>query len=120
MTSSMNTMEPSSKRRRLAPKVPELPAVSALPPTPQIQPLPAPHAFPQDQVNSLSYHSPIAVLSMILTFTYRYRHSTTHMLKLLHDCQNATSLKHLPATFKMPRYTSNSRLFDPSMLVYRF
>ncbi|KAG7288492.1 hypothetical protein NEMBOFW57_004845 [Staphylotrichum longicolle] len=42
-------MEPSSKRRRLAPKVPEPPATSALPPTPQTQAQPRPHAFPQDQ-----------------------------------------------------------------------
>ncbi|KAH6844925.1 hypothetical protein B0I37DRAFT_378690 [Chaetomium sp. MPI-CAGE-AT-0009] len=48
-------MEPSSKRRRLAPKVPEPPAVPALPPTPQTQPQPPPHAFPQDQVPPQHY-----------------------------------------------------------------
>ncbi|AEO62234.1 uncharacterized protein THITE_2106180 [Thermothielavioides terrestris NRRL 8126] len=43
-------MEPSSKRRRLAPKVPDLP------PTPQAQAqLPPPHAFPPDQVPPQHY-----------------------------------------------------------------
>ncbi|KAL2196588.1 hypothetical protein P885DRAFT_38032 [Corynascus similis CBS 632.67] len=48
-------MEPSSKRRRLAPKVPDPPPVSALPSTPQTQAQPLPHTFPQDQVPSQHY-----------------------------------------------------------------
>ncbi|KAL2175861.1 uncharacterized protein P884DRAFT_271177 [Thermothelomyces heterothallicus CBS 202.75] len=48
-------MEPSSKRRRLAPKVPDPPAVSALPPTPQAQAQPPPQTFSQDQVPSQHY-----------------------------------------------------------------
>jgi hypothetical protein len=45
-------MEPSAKRRRLAPKVPDPVPVAALPPTSQqTQPQPPPqHAFPQEQV----------------------------------------------------------------------
>jgi uncharacterized protein YpiB (UPF0302 family) len=57
---------------------------------------------------------------MTLTFTFhRYRRSTTRTLKPFHDYRNATSSKHSPATFKMPRYTSNSKPFDPSILVYQ-
>ncbi|KAK4244607.1 hypothetical protein C7999DRAFT_17150 [Corynascus novoguineensis] len=48
-------MEPSSKRRRLAPKVPDPPPVSAIPSTPQTQAQPPPHTFPQDQVPSQHY-----------------------------------------------------------------
>ncbi|KAK4234425.1 hypothetical protein C8A03DRAFT_37799 [Achaetomium macrosporum] len=48
-------MEPSSKRRRLAPKVPEPPAVPALPPTPHAQAQPPPHAYPQDQTPPQHY-----------------------------------------------------------------
>jgi hypothetical protein len=47
------TMEPSSKRRRLAPKVPDPPAASVHPSTPQAQAQPPSHAFPQDQVSEL-------------------------------------------------------------------
>ncbi|KAK4121041.1 hypothetical protein N657DRAFT_683158 [Parathielavia appendiculata] len=41
-------MEPSSKRRRLAPKIPDPPAVSTFQPHAQAQPLP--HTLPQDQI----------------------------------------------------------------------
>ncbi|KAL2023101.1 hypothetical protein VTK56DRAFT_3707 [Thermocarpiscus australiensis] len=48
-------MEPSSKRRRLAPKVPEPPAVPPLPPTQQTQAHPPAHAFAQDQIPAQHY-----------------------------------------------------------------
>jgi hypothetical protein len=102
------TMEPSSKRRRLAPKVPEPPAVSALPPTPQTQAQPPPHAFPQDQVRRIALlHA--ADGRFDTNKLPRSRHNTTRIPNLSHGSPSAMSSRRSPGTSRMPPSTSSSR-----------
>ncbi|EAQ92260.1 hypothetical protein CHGG_00495 [Chaetomium globosum CBS 148.51] len=107
-------MEPSSKRRRLAPKVPEPPAVPALPPTPQIQPQPPPHAFPQDQVPPQHYpHAePVSRLPECDEFEAFARHLQD---AAIHIQQQTLRPKHTSVSVLMLRWEEDTSV-EPDLL----
>ncbi|KAK4152545.1 hypothetical protein C8A00DRAFT_16145 [Chaetomidium leptoderma] len=107
-------MEPSAKRRRLAPKVPEPPAAPALTPTPQTQAQPPAHAFPQDQIPPPHYPPTEAVPR--LPERDEFEAFARHLQDAaIHIQQQALQPKHTHVSVLMLRWEEDTSI-EPDLL----